>query len=140
MKTWKWSKGEPYYKSARTNKKTSGKEDDMVEPDYDTQHNAISQSLEVDSFFNQDSNMLSITNSIFSRHSNQSVTRREDLDTKMADRELLSQRGVNPFLQTSYINDIVARDTFLKPINTTQGRVNNTDMEENNQNYSANMS
>ena len=36
---------------------------------------------------------------------------------------MLAQRGVNPFLQTtSYVNDIVTRDIFLKPVNTTQGR------------------
>ena len=73
--------------------------------------------------------MLAITNSVFSRHSNQTATSREDLDTKIADRELVSQRGVNPFLQTSYVNDIVTRDMFLKPINTTQGRTKNSETE-----------
>ena len=56
---------------------------------------------------------------MFSRNQNASGTRREDIDLKMADRELISQRGVNPFLQTSYVNDVVARDMFLKPLNTT---------------------
>jgi hypothetical protein len=60
-------------------------------------------------------------------------TRREDLDVKMADRELVSQRGVNPFLQTSYVNDIVTRDMFLKPINTTQGRTKNSNSNDNEQ-------
>ena len=31
------------------------------------------------------------------------------------------QINVNPFLQNSYVNDVVTRDIFLKPINTTQG-------------------
>ena len=48
----------------------------------------------------------------------------------MADREMLAQRGVNPFLQTSYVNDIVTRDMYLKPINTTQGRVKNDSKED----------
>ena len=48
----------------------------------------------------------------------------------MADRELVSQRGVNPFLQTSYVNDIVTRDMFLKPINTTQGRTKNSNSND----------
>ena len=44
----------------------------------------------------------------------------------MSDRELISQRGTNPFsMQTSYVNDVVTRDMFLKPINTTQGRTKN---------------
>jgi hypothetical protein len=67
---------------------------------------------------------------MFSRNQNPSGTRREDIDTKMSDRKMIAQRGVNPFLQTSYVNDIVARDMFLKPINTTQGRTKNTESGE----------
>lgn len=112
--TWKWSTGEAYYKSARPEK--NEKKQDIG---YDSQMNAISQSLADESFFNQDSDLINITNSMFSRNQNASGTRREDLDTKIADREMIAQRGVNPFLQTSYVNDVVARDMFLKPINTT---------------------
>jgi hypothetical protein len=140
MKSWKWSTGEPYYKSARPEKKEQINTDPSYE--YDSQQNAINQSLADDSFFNQDSHLnqesllnqdsdlINITNSMFSRNQNSSGTRREDIDTKMADRELLAQRGVNPFLQTSYVNDIVTRDMFLKPINTTQGRAKETNKEE----------
>jgi hypothetical protein len=113
MYYWKWSLGEPYYKSARPgpenlpiNKRVS---------EYDTQQSAIDQSLSED-----------ISNDVFV--SNFSGNRREDLDNKMADRELVLQRGANPFLQqSSYVNDIVVRDMFLKPVNTTQGRVKNGD-------------
>jgi len=108
-KSWKWSTGEPYYKSARTEK--CQKQDKLV---YDTQINAINQSLADDPFLNNEDTEL--TNSIFSRNQR---TRRENIDTKMADREMVAQRGVNPYLQTSYVNDIVAHDMFLKPINTT---------------------
>jgi hypothetical protein len=140
MKSWKWSTGEPYYKSARPEKKEPSTIDPSYE--YDSQQNAINQSLADDSFFNQDSllnqesllnqdsDLINITNSMFSRNQNSSGTRREDIDTKMADREMLAQRGVNPFLQTSYVNDIVTRDMFLKPINTTQGRAKETNKEE----------
>jgi hypothetical protein len=114
--TWKWSKGEAYYKSARLEKQQE-KEQETI--GYDSQTNAINQSLADDSFFNQDSDLINITNTMFSRNQNSSGTRREDLDTKIADREMITQRGVNPFLQTSYVNDVVARDIFLKPVNTT---------------------
>ena len=140
MNSWKWIKGEPYYKSARPEKKDQDKTDqdkkdqdkkeNIYENDYDSQQNAIKQSLADESFFNQDNDLINITNSMFSRNQNNSGTRREDIDVKMADRELLSQRGVNPFLQTSYVNDIVTRDMFLKPINTTQGRAKETNNEE----------
>jgi hypothetical protein len=125
--TWKWSTGEAYYKSARPEKDERQQE---VEIGYDSQRNAINQSLADDSFFNQDSDLINITNSMFSRNQNASGTRREDLDTKIADREMIAQRGVNPFLQTSYVNDVVARDMFLKPINTTFERSKEKSKEE----------
>jgi hypothetical protein len=140
MNTWKWSTGEPYYKSARSrpeNKETPNYEKEKEQGqtydyDYDSQKNAINQSLADDSFFNQDSDLINITNSMFSRNQNSNGTRREDIDSKMADREMLAQRGVNPFLQTSYVNDIVTRDIFLKPINTTQERTKNSETNQNN--------
>jgi hypothetical protein len=125
--TWKWSTGEAYYKSARPEKNEQQQEQDVG---YDSQINAINQSLADDSFFNQDSDLMNITNSMFSRNQNASGTRREDLDTKIADREMIAQRGVNPFLQTSYVNDVVARDMFLKPINTTFERSKEKSKEE----------
>jgi hypothetical protein len=107
---WKWTLGEPYYKSARPEKQTASDSHDITE--YDTQQSAITQSLADD---------LGTTSN-----------KREELDNRVADRELLQQRGANPFLssQSSYVNDIVVRDMFLKPINTSQDRVKNT--EENN--------
>lgn len=102
---WKWSLGEPYYKSARPEKQTTSNSDDIV-AEYDTQQNAISQSLADD---------LGTT------------SKREELDNRVAGRELVQQRGANPFLssQSSYVNDIVVRDMFLKPINTSQDKINN---------------
>jgi hypothetical protein len=125
--TWKWSAGEAYYKSARPEKNEQQQQQDVG---YDSQINAINQSLADDSFFNQDSDLINITNSMFSRNQNSSGTRREYLDTKIADREMIAQRGVNPFLQTSYVNDVVARDMFLKPINTTFERSKEKSKEE----------
>jgi hypothetical protein len=125
--SWKWSTGEAYYKSARPDK-SDLKQEQMLS--YDSQTNAINQSLADDSFFNQDSDLINITNSMFSRNQNASGTRREDLDTKISDREMIAQRGVNPFLQTSYVNDVVARDMFLKPINTTFERSKEKSKEE----------
>jgi hypothetical protein len=126
--TWKWSTGETYYKSAKSEKKVAKNEEQV----YDSQTNAITQSLADESFFNQDSDLLNITNSMFSRNQSGSGTKREDLDTKIADREMIAQRGFNPFLQTSYVNDIVTRDMFLKPINTTFEKSKETPKEESN--------
>ena len=53
---------------------------------------------------------------------------REDLDNKISQRELIFQRGTNPFAQTSnYVQDIMARDVFLKPKNTTFDKIKFTE-------------
>ena len=123
MKTWKWSTGEPYYKSARPEKQEQ-QSIATANLDYDSKQNAINQSLDDSLFDATEFDMLSITNSMFSRNKNPSGNRREELDNKMSDRHMISQRGVNPFLQqTSYVNDIVTRDMFLKPINTSQEKL-----------------
>lgn len=126
---WKWSVGEPYYKSPRkdkdrdrdkdTNKNAATSDYGYEETDqttqqlsYDSGQNAIAQSLAF-----TDINELS-----YSRNSD-NENKREYLDNKISDRELIGQRGTNPFsMQTSYVNDVVTRDMFLKPINTTQGQ------------------
>jgi hypothetical protein len=106
MISWKWSIGEAYYKSARPEKQANTE----VALDYDSKQNAINQSLDDE------------IDNVFSR--NNGENRREALDNKISDRQMIPQRGVNPFMQqTSYVNDIVTRDMFLKPVNTTQGKL-----------------
>lgn len=123
---WKWSNGETYYKSPRKDLKEKTNESSNYgyeegeqttrEISYDTAQNAIAQSLAF-------TDMNDLPN--FSR-SNDNENKREYLDNKISDRELMAQRGSNPFsLQTSYVNDVVTRDMFLKPVNTTQGRTKN---------------
>ena len=121
MNYWKWSIGEAYYKSAR---KTQVNKQEFVNLEYDSTKQAINMSLnnnEGINIFSNDDELINITNTMFSRNQKNIETRREDLDNKMSDRDMISQRGVNPFLQNSYVNDVVTRDIFLKPINTTQG-------------------
>ena len=101
MNSWKWSNGEAYYKSERPEKTQTQQQTQH----YDSQLNAINQSLE-------------------------DYSRRENIDEKLSDREMMAQRSGNPFFQTSYVNDIVTRDMYLKPINTTQGRTKVNSIEE----------
>lgn len=130
MYHWRWSNGEPYYKTAREIKaKTQDQEQEQYQEQqmdydigYDSQQNAINQSLAESGFTEQD--MMDVTNSMFSRSQNETTNRREHLDNKMANREAIFQRGVNPFMnQTSYVNDVVVRDMFLKPICTTHDKI-----------------
>jgi len=115
MNFWKWSNGETYYQSPRKYREKETETTPINNMNYDSSINAIEQSL-------------AEPTDIIPNHM---LSKRETLDNKMSDRELISQRGVNPFsAQTSYVNDVVTRDMFLKPINTTQGRTKNQNKGE----------
>ena len=125
MNYWKWSNGETYYKSPRKNENNEGyiNTDSSPKLSYDSAQNAIAQSL---AFTDMDEQNFMRNNETESENN-----KREYIDNKISDRELISQRGTNPFsMQTSYVNDVVTRDMFLKPINTTQGRTKNQNKTE----------
>jgi len=108
---WKWSVKEPYERSRRL-KHVQEIENKEFSKNMET--SAYSSSLNHDEntweFLNKDIIGFKVTN------------KREEIDTKIADRGLTQQIGFNPFLgESNYINDISIRDQYLKPINTTQG-------------------
>ena len=118
MVEWKWTKGEPYERSRRIFK-------EQTEKDSDKFNKEIEQSA-YSSALNHDENTWDILNQTSSGNGFKVSNKREEIDTKMADRDMIQQIGNNPFLtETNYVNDISIRDQFLKPINTAGDRVKN---------------
>jgi hypothetical protein len=126
---WKWSYGEPYPKSIRKQqiqpvvKNTNNHENNNTtnEISYETygkeeeSYGAYSASL-----FHDENTWDILNQSIYQENFRQS-NRREDLDDKMANRELIQQIGYNPFLnQTNYADDISIHDQYLKPQNSSK--------------------
>jgi len=122
---WKWTKGEPYERSRRI----QNNDKQQIEP-----QQQFSKEMEQDAYtssLNYDENTWDILNNSLSGAGFKSSNKREELDFKIADRELVQQRGFNPFMdENNYVNDITIRDQFLKPINTTQDRVKNVNNED----------
>ena len=117
---WKWSNGIPYKKSKRVTK------NDITEEEYvEEQDELFSRKIEESAYstsLNHDENTWDILNQGFLKQS----SKREDLDNKIADRELVQQKGFNPFLnESNYVQDISNSDMYLKPINTTLEREKN---------------
>lgn len=51
---------------------------------------------------------------------NRELSKREVLDNKMLERELVAQRGSNPFsVSSDYVKDIMNQDTFLRGMNSS---------------------
>jgi len=120
---WKWSNGIPYKKSKRVTKNDTTEEEYVEEQDElfsrKVEESAYSTSL------NHDENTWDILNQGLYNGFTQS-NKREALDDKIANRELVQQKGFNPFLNDSnYVEDISNSDMYLKPINTTQEREKN---------------
>jgi len=119
---WKWTKGEPYERSRR---QKHVQEIENKEFSKDMESSAYASSL------NHDENTWDILNQSSTGTGFKVSNKREELDTKIAGRDMIQQIGFNPFLnQTNYADDISIRDQFLKPLNTTQGstKVNQSEL------------
>jgi hypothetical protein len=111
---WKWTDGQPYERSRRM-KHQIQMENEHFKKEMDS--SAYTSSL------NHDENTWDLLNQSLSGSGFKISNKREELGSKLANRELVQQIGNNPFLgQTNYAEDISIRDQFLKPVNTTQGQ------------------
>jgi hypothetical protein len=109
---WKWTKSEPYERSRRLK---HVEEYETKKFSKDMESSAYTTSL------NHDENTWDILNQTLSGSGFKVSNKREELDSKITDRDLVQQIGFNPFLEgTNYVDDIGIRDKFLKPVNTTQ--------------------
>lgn len=120
---WKWSNGIPYKKSKRVTKNDTTEEEYVEEQD-----EVFSRKIEESAYstsLNHDENTWDILNQGLYNGFTQS-NKREALDDKIANRELVQQKGFNPFLNDSnYVQDISNSDMYLKPMNTTLEREKN---------------
>ena len=128
---WKWSNGIPYKKSKRPDKNTNNNITEEEQEQF--QDEVFSRKVEESAYstsLNHDENTWDILNQGLYNGFTQS-NKREALDDKIANRELVQQKGFNPFLSDSnYVQDISNSDMFLKPINTTEEREKNKSSNE----------
>jgi len=138
---WKWTKSEPYERSKRQYKNSNKtintpKNNENCPIDFEKiikeqENTAYSSSL------NYDENTWDILNQTVAKNGFQISNKREEIDSKMADRSLVQQTNINPFLeQNNYVDDVFIRDKFLKPINTTIDTT--SDNVHNNENINVN--
>lgn len=110
---WKWSNGKPYEWSRRLKHQVEIENKEFTK---DIESAAYTTSL------HHDENTWEMLNQSINQSGFKVSNKREELDSKISDRDLVQQIGFNPFLgETNYLNDVTMRDKFLKPMNTTQG-------------------
>jgi len=103
---WKWTKGEPYDKSLRQR----NSDDSVLENNEyinNVEKSAYSASL------NHDENTWDVLNN--GRFTN----KKEFTEQKLSERQSICQSNLNPYMcNNNYVDDVVNRDAFLKPIST----------------------
>jgi hypothetical protein len=125
---WKWTHGGPYLKSKRQNNSSNNYTNSDINHDInDAKFNKEIEKSAYTTALNHDENTWDILNNIQSQNHALSdfrqVNKREDTDKKMAERDLMCQISMNPYLTTNnYLEDVANRDTFLKPQATNWDR------------------
>lgn len=125
---WKWTHGASYSRSKRHINNISIN-DDINHDVNDAKFNKEIEKSAYTTALNHDENTWDILNNIQGQGQNTSlsdfrqVNKREDTDKKLAERDLICQVSMNPYLTTNnYLNDVSNRDTFLKPQATNWDR------------------
>lgn len=132
---WKWSisDNEHIERSLRKNARIYPESNNAISDDIQRktqpvtdeyiENMAYTQSMQCDSTNWSDTNDIMFLEHQFRLASN---NKREESYNKMAEREMVSQIGLNPFLHQNvetqnndtYIQDVINRDLFMKPVNT----------------------
>ena len=105
---WKWSKGLNYDRSKR-----------IIKESMDDNFNKIVEETAYTSSLNHDENTWEImNNNLFDKGFVQN-SKREDTDKKLAERQMMCQVNMNPYLtNNSYVQDLSVHDQYMKPVST----------------------
>ena len=133
---WKWTTGENVERSKRkvginatnnitnvTNNVTNA----MKESEHYDEYQKHVEKFAYDASLHHDENSWELyntsqvnTTSLQQTMDTMPISKREDTDKRMAERQMFSQKGLNPYLTNNeYVNDIVVSNNFLKPVSTT---------------------
>ena len=118
---WKWSitNKENYEKSPRYNTTEIVSQTASQQVSLNTDSNAFHQSLL------SENDVWSIDEpiNVEPKYSSMELNKRENVYNKMSEREIIGQRGMNPFMPNkTYVNDVAIQDNFLKPVSTSDDR------------------
>lgn len=117
---WKWTQGEPYQKSARRNNATTISQfESQINYDDNPQQNA---NVALQQALLSENDVWSLEEQQVFVNPDKPMNKRENTYNKMAEREMVGQIGMNPFMQRNYLEDVMVQENFLKPISTSLER------------------
>jgi hypothetical protein len=125
MIEWKWTKGEMYERS----KRITNYNNNIDESQNDNMKNI--EDMAYTSSLNHDENTWELLNQSLNGMDFRNVNKREDTDKRLSERQMVSQVSMNPYLtNNNYLDDVEARDTYLKPQSTNLDREKNNSSHE----------
>ena len=114
---WRWSTGEPYEKSARrVNKRQSHEFSSQIQ--YDDDSGQMPQ-LAFQQALLSENDVWSLEEQQVFVNQEKPMNKREDTYNKMAERQMIGQIGMSPFVSRNYLEDVIVQDQFLKPVSTS---------------------
>jgi hypothetical protein len=118
---WKWTLGEPYQKSARRsgNARNAPQFESQINYDDNPQQNA---QIAFQQALLSENDVWSLEEQQVFVNPEKPMNKRENTYNKMAEREMVGQIGMSPFMQRNYLEDVMVQENFLKPISTSLER------------------
>lgn len=120
---WKWTQGERYEKSARRQP-----QNEMQFANYDDESKHNSQ-IAFQQALLSENDVWSLEEQQVFVNPDKPMNKREDTYNRMAEREMVGQIGMNPFMNRNYLEDVMVQENFLKPISTTVEKEHNAGSE-----------
>jgi hypothetical protein len=120
---WKWTNGEKYEKSTRQYPRTQNQIQSQTQINYDEDEDPRRMSqLAFQQALLSENDVWSLEEQQVFVNPDKPMNKREDTYNRMAEREMVGQIGMNPFMQRNYLEDVMVQENFLKPVSTSLER------------------
>lgn len=123
---WKWTNGEKYEKSPRqyprqkNNQQSQSQSQTQI--DYEDEDPRKMSQLAFQQALLSENDIWSLEEQQVFVNPDKPMNKREDTYNRMAEREMVGQIGMNPFMQRNYLEDVIVQENFLKPVSTSLER------------------
>ena len=124
---WKWTYGERYQKSARRVNRPEQQFASQINYEDDPKQTA---QIAFQQALLSENDVWSLEEQQVFVNSDKPMNKREDTYNKMAEREMVGQIGMNPFMNRNYLEDVMVQENFLKPISTSLEKEQNSSATE----------
>ena len=115
---WKWTNGEKCEKSPRQQIHREQRQS-QTQINYDDEDPGKMSQLALQQSLLSENDIWSLEEQQIFVNPDKPMNKREDTYNKMAEREMVGQIGMNPFMQRNYLEDVMVQENFLKPINAS---------------------